>query len=81
MRHNQAEKMEIIGLVEESDLSVTRTLEELDVARSTFYRWYRCYEVEGYEGLRNRPPNSRRFWNRIPEEEQEWLQWLWNARS
>ena len=69
MRYTQAEKMEIIRLVEESDLSVTRTLQELDVARSTFYRWYRRYETEGYEGLCNRPPNSRRFWNKIPEEE------------
>ena len=69
MRYSPAEKMEIIRLVEESDLSVTRTLQELDVARSTFYRWYRRYEAEGYEGLRNRPPTSRRFWNKIPEEE------------
>lgn len=69
MRYSQAEKMEIIRLVEESDLSVSRTLRELDVARSSFYRWYRRYEAEGYEGLRNRPPTSRRFWNKIPEEE------------
>jgi putative transposase len=71
MRYSQAEKMEIIRLVEESDLSITRTLEELDVARSTFYRWYRRYEAEGYDGLRNRPSTSRRFWNKIPEEEKE----------
>jgi putative transposase len=63
--------MEIIRLVEESDLSVSRTLQELDVARSSFYRWYRRYEAEGYEGLRNRPPPSRRFWNKIPEGEKE----------
>ena len=53
MRYSQAEKMEIIRLVEESDLSVSRTLRELDVGRSSFYRWYRRYEEEGYEGLRN----------------------------
>lgn len=69
MRYTQAEKIEIIRLVEELDLSVTRTLKELDVARSIFYRWYRRYEAEGYEGLGNRPPTSRRFWNKIPEEE------------
>jgi len=40
MRRSQAEKMEIIHLAEHSDLPITRTLEELDVARSTFYRWY-----------------------------------------
>ena len=30
MRHTQAEKMEVIKTVEESELSVRRTLEELD---------------------------------------------------
>jgi putative transposase len=41
MRYSQSEKMEIIRLVEESDLPIKRTLYELDVPKSTFYRWYR----------------------------------------
>ena len=69
MRYSQAEKMEIIRLVEDSELPVKHTLDELGVARSTFYRWYSRYEKEGYEGLSSRPPNARRFWNRIPEDE------------
>lgn len=71
MRYTQAEKMEIIRLVEESELSIKQTLEELDVSRSTFYRWYRRYEKEGYDGLANRSPTARRFWNKIPEEEKD----------
>ena len=63
--------MEIIRLVEESSLSVRRTLEELDVNRSTFYTWYRRYEEGGYDGLANRKPALRRFWNRIPASEKE----------
>ncbi len=39
MRFTQAEKMEIIRLVEGSALPVTQTLRELDVPRSSFYRW------------------------------------------
>jgi len=66
MRFTQSEKMEIIRLVQGSQLGVKRTLEELDVPRSSFYRWYRHYREEGYDGLANRPPNSRRFWNKIP---------------
>jgi putative transposase len=69
MSYSRSEKMEIIRLVEESELSVSRTLNELDVPRSTFYRWYRRYNYDGYEGLSNRPPNVRRFWNRIPDSE------------
>ena len=41
MRYSQAEKINIIRLVEESDLPVKQTLAELDVSRSTFYRWYK----------------------------------------
>ena len=59
--------MEIIRLVQDSQLNVKRTLEELDVPRSSFYRWYRLYREQGYGGLANRPPNARRFWNKIPD--------------
>jgi len=71
MRYSQSEKMEIIRLVEESELSVRQTLEELDVSRSTFYRWYQRYNEYGYDGLANRPPNVKRFWNKIPDHEKE----------
>jgi transposase-like protein len=71
MRYRQSEKMEIIRLVEESDLPVKRTLDELDIPKSTFYRWYRQYEEDGYDGLVSRPPNANRFWNRIPEQEKK----------
>lgn len=69
MRASQAEKMETIRLVEGSALSTRRTLEELDVPRSTFYRWYRSYTEDGYDGLARQPSSQRRFWNRIPEPE------------
>jgi len=39
VRLKMAEKREVIRLVEGSDLSVRRTLEELKVNRSTFYAW------------------------------------------
>jgi putative transposase len=67
MRYTQAEKMEIIHLVEESDQPVKRTLAELDVPRSTFYRWYERYRAAGYAGLAERQPGPRQFWNRIPD--------------
>jgi transposase-like protein len=66
VRLTAAEKREAIRLVEESDLSVRRTLRELQVPRATFYRWYRCYEEAGMDGLVPRPSAARRYWNRIP---------------
>jgi len=71
MRFTQAGKMETIRLVEGSSLPVACTLRELEVPRSSFYRWYRRYRQEGYDGLANRPPNARRFWNKIPESEKQ----------
>jgi len=59
--------MEVIRLVEESALSVSMTLRELGINRSTFYAWYRRYEEDGYDGLADRKSSPRKFWNRIPE--------------
>jgi putative transposase len=67
MRRSAAEKREIIHLVEHSALSVKRALEELDVPRSSFYRWYQRYQADGVQGLQPQPSQRRRFWNRIPE--------------
>lgn len=68
IRRDQAEKMEIIHLVEHSSLSVKRTLEELNVPRSTFYRWYQQYQADGEMGLIDQRPNPQQIWNRIPRE-------------
>ncbi len=67
MRYSQAEKMQIIQLVEQSELPIAQTLAELGVPRSTFYRWYQRYQATGYEGLASQKPAPRQFWNRIPQ--------------
>lgn len=66
MRYSQSEKVEIIRLVEQSPLSVKQTLIELDINRSTFYKWYRRYQEGGYEALANRFRPPKQFWNEIP---------------
>jgi putative transposase len=71
MRYTQAEKLEIIRAVEESDLPAKRTLAQLQVSRSSFYRWYRAYAEHGAEGLALRPSSRGQFWNRIPDAERE----------
>ena len=50
MRYRTAEKLEIIRLVEQSSLSVRRTLAQLDIPRATFYRWYQRYLARGGSG-------------------------------
>jgi putative transposase len=70
-RNSATEKLEIIRLVEGSSLPVKQTLAELDIPRSTFYRWYDRYLEAGYDGLQDRQPQQRQFWNRIPQAVQE----------
>ncbi len=61
-----SEKLAIIRRVEESELLIHRTLSEIKVSRSSFYRWYAAYEQDGIAGLENQGSTSRRHWNRIP---------------
>ena len=68
MRYSQAERMDIIQLVETADQPVKRTLGELGLPRSTFYRWYQRYLEAGYDGLADQKPGPRQIWNRIPDE-------------
>ena len=68
MRRTAAEKMEIIRLVEKSDLSIKRTLEQLDVPRSSFYHWYLKYQEAGIAGLQTKKFRQNQFWNKIPDQ-------------
>jgi len=65
MHYSQNEKYEIIRLVEQSDLGVIRTLRELKINKSTFYKWYKAYEINGYEGLARKQSERVGTWNQI----------------
>jgi len=71
MRFTQSEKMEIIKIVQESELGVNRTLKELGIHKSTFYQWYGKYQDRGYDGLapKKRAMNSQ--WNKIPDKHRQ----------
>ncbi|HAD16126.1 MAG TPA: IS3 family transposase [Erythrobacter sp.] len=68
MRYPASEKLEIIRIVEQSHLPAKRTLDQLGVARRTFYRWYDRYLEGGPEALADRPSGPSRVWNRIGED-------------
>ncbi len=51
MRYTASDKMEIIRLVEESNLPVRRTLARLDINKSTFYNWLKRFDEGGVDGL------------------------------
>ena len=68
MRYNQAEKMEIIRLIEGSDRSVKQSLKELGINKSSFYNWYYNYKHYGFDGLAYRKISRDRQWNQISPE-------------
>ena len=67
MRYSASEKFEIIELVEQSSLSISRTLAPIGIPRSTFYDWYSRYQEGGIEALEDGKPRPRRIWNKIPD--------------
>ena len=73
MRYPASEKHEIIRLVERSHLPAKQTLDMLGIARTTFYRWYERFRLEGADALQDRASLPARIWNRIPDSVRERL--------
>ena len=67
----QSEKMEIITIVEQSDLGVKATLQQLGINRSTFYKWYKKYLEAGFDGLALKQPQRQAYWNQFPAGERQ----------
>lgn len=68
MRFTADEKMEIIKLVEGSELGVNQTLKQIGIHKSTFYNWYNRYLQRGKAGLEPVKSNRQDYWNRIPDQ-------------
>ena len=62
-------KLEVLRAVEASELPVREVLDQLEIPRSTYYRWRSQFRRRGLAGLRDRPPGSRRVWNQILPQE------------
>jgi len=70
MRYTASEKMEIIRLVEQSNLSVRQTLDQLGIRKSTFYNWLKRLESAGVDGLADKRPSPGIPWNKLLADEQ-----------
>ena len=66
MRLPASEKLEIIGLVEQSRLPARRTLQMLGIKPSTFYRSYDRFRSGGPEALEDKAPKPDRTSAAVP---------------
>src|SRR5262249_7913475 len=66
MRDQAAEKLRKKQPVGQSSLPVRRTLNQLGIPRSTFYRWYDRYRARPAAELADRSSAPRRVWNKLP---------------
>jgi transposase len=57
--------MEIIRLIEGTDLPVGAMLRQMGVPRSTFYGWVQRYEEFGFDGLHDKTAAPQPRWNKI----------------
>jgi putative transposase len=73
MRYTAPDKMEIIRLVEQSNLPAMRTLARLDIRRSTFYNWLKRFDEGGLDALSDRKPKPRIVWNKLAQNEQDMI--------
>lgn len=73
MRYSASSKYEIIRTVEDSELGIKRTLQQLGIPKSTFYNWYDRYLEGGLDALADKKPRPTLVWNRVPEHQRQLL--------
>ena len=61
-----AEKAEVLGREDRANLSKHRVLTELDIPRSTYYRWLRRQHLDGLE---DRAGGGKPPWHRLTSQE------------
>ena len=64
--------------VDRSELGVHKTLRQLGITKSTFYKWYNAYLDKGPEGLEPEK-QTRQQWNAIPEAKTRWWKGSWST--
>ena len=70
MRLSPSEKQEIIHLVDHSQNSVNKTLWDLGIHKSTFYKWYHAWSEKGPDGLIPKK-RTQQQWNSIPDAQKQ----------
>ena len=64
-------QLEVLRAVEGSVVPVTQVLAQLQIPRSSYYRWRANFRRRGLLGLRDRPSSQSRVWNQVLPEERD----------
>jgi putative transposase len=64
------EKMEMLRVTMGSESSIRRTLDALDLPKSTYYRWRHKWRQMGLLGLRDLRPKRHGSWNKLLPDQQ-----------
>jgi len=68
---NEYQREDLIKDVEKTPRGRSRLLNELQVSRTTYYRWRRAYDENGLEGISKGKPMAKRTWNKLTPDEEE----------
>ncbi len=60
---------DLIRKVELEEGRRVRVLADLEIPRSTYYKWRKVYDEDGLPGLAKAKPKARRVWNRLKDDE------------
>lgn len=71
MRYPASEKLDILGIVEQSHVPAKRALDQRGIACRTFWRWYGRYIEGGPEAPEDRPCAPSHIWNRVADDIQD----------
>lgn len=66
---NIDEKLELLKTVEASGFNIKKTLEYLEIPRTTYYRWRGKFRKHGKSGLEDKNSKPLRQWNEVLPEE------------
>ena len=65
------QKLDAICLIESSGLSTGAALKRLGIARSTYYRWKKKFQMMGLKGLQDNKAHRLRTWNQLLPDQNE----------
>ena len=66
---DEYQREDLIRKVELKEGHRAKVLNDLNIPRSTYYKWRRTYDEDGLPGLAKTKPQAKRVWNRLAEKE------------